>query len=245
MKQTAIFRKIMDSRVIFYVAGALFLILFGAYSLLVKKRFLVNLDFDTTVRIQDKVPVHLDPLLSLFSLFGSFEVTLTVLIIILLVRRKIGGVLIFMYFGIAHIVEIIGKSFLSHPGPPFMFFRYDLHFFFPSTYVQTGSSYPSGHSMRTVFLGILFLYLIVMSPRLHLLIKIAACAGIICFMGIMLISRVSLGEHWSTDVLGGSLLGVAFGFFSVPLLNTDYKGSHRGRRMASVLLQTVKGSKKA
>ena len=50
------------------------------------------------------------------------------------------------------VVEILGKSFLHHPPPPFMFFRYDLGFQFPTSYVQTGNSYPSGHAMRMVFL---------------------------------------------------------------------------------------------
>ena len=35
---------------------------------------------------------------------------------------------------------------------------------------------------------------------------------VFCF--VVLISRISLGEHWTTDVIGGGLLGASFAFLS-------------------------------
>jgi len=193
--------------------------LFAVFSFLVKKRFLVGLDFDTTVKIQDRIPLSYDETLSFFSILGSFEITIVILILFLLLKRRIAGALLIGFFGFAHVIELAGKLFLKHPGPPFLFFRYNLDFLFPTSYVQTGSSYPSGHSMRTVYLAILFLYFIATHKKFPPIVRFLMCSLIVGFVGIMLISRVSLGEHWSTDVVGGSLLGVAFAFFSIAVLH--------------------------
>lgn len=220
------------------------LIFFVSFSLLVKEDHFKSFDFDMTVKIQDNIPRSFDTIFSTFSLIGSFETTLIILLAILFIkmvkphrkdkqfslknsfiyflRNGVLGSFIFMVFFIAHIVEIIGKSFLDHAGPPYMFFRNDIPFFFPTTYIphQAGieGSYPSGHSMRTVFLSILFLGIILQSKKISLFLKTLLSMGIIIFTAIMLISRVTLGEHWTTDVIAGSFLGLGFGLISLIFL---------------------------
>lgn len=202
----------------YLLAGSAGIFLFAVFSFVVKKRLLVGLDFDTTVRIQGRIPLSFDEFLSFFSIMGSFEITIILLILFLVIKRKIAGVILIAFFGFAHVIELAGKYYLKHPGPPFMFFRYNLDFLFPTSYVQTGSSYPSGHSMRTVYLAVLFIYFIATHNKFPPIVRFLMCSFIVGFVGIMLVSRVSLGEHWSTDVIGGSILGVAFAFFSIAVL---------------------------
>lgn len=194
------------------------LIAFTVYTFVVKNDSLNRFDFATTVKIQNYVPKTFDVPLSIFSLIGSFEITFPVLLLIIIRRKKTTGLIALVFFGGAHLVELLGKSFLEHPGPPLALFRYNIPFLFPSSYIQPGSSYPSGHSLRTVFLASLFFFLIKNSPKISRNKKIIINLSLIIFTVLMLFTRVSLGEHWSTDVVGGALLGAAFALTSLIFL---------------------------
>lgn len=210
----AVFKK---EKFRFIIYGTVILAIFYIFSFFVKEDVFTKFDFDMTVKIQNQIPIRLDPYLSAFSLLGSFEVTLGILLVLIVIRRKIQGTLLVGMFGFMHVVEIIGKAFLDHPATPFMFHRYALDFFFPSGYIQPGGSYPSGHSMRTAYLAFLFLFVINKS-KLSKNVKLGGYFLVLGVYFIMFVSRISLGEHWTTDVIGGSLLGAAFALFSLVLL---------------------------
>lgn len=209
---------VMKKKKLFLILGVFFLLIFICFTYIVKKDGLTQFDFNTTVKIQSHIPKKTDLVLSFLSLLGSFEIMITLLILMIIYRKKIIGFFAIFMFFIAHVLEIIGKSFLTHPGPPFLFFRYNIPFLFPSSYIQPGSSYPSGHSLRIVIVSIVALYLFTINKKLRPIYKYILSGIVFCLMILMLISRVSLGEHWTTDVIGGSLLGASMGFFSILFL---------------------------
>jgi undecaprenyl-diphosphatase len=207
----------MRKKVLLILISLFFFAVFVAFSYLVKTKILNQIDFNMTVRLQNRIPVKYDGFLSSLSLIGSFEILAGIIFLIAILRKKFVSLFIFIPFAMAHIIETIGKALFYHPGPPYLFFRYNIDFLFPSSYIQPGSSYPSGHSLRIVFISFIFFSLIKKS-KLRSAIKILLIFFLLVFNILMLVSRVSLGEHWTTDVVGGALLGLSSGIFALIFL---------------------------
>lgn len=190
--------------------------LFVYFSKLVGKDIFKQFDLNTTVRLQDYIPHLLDLPFSVLSIVGSAEVTTLIWLIILIYifAKKFWFTFasLFLFFG-SIIVEIFGKTVFYHPGPSHLFYRGVINFDLPSHYIKTEYSYPSGHVTRTTF--ILTFLLGWLAFRGSGVKRIYGQITLIFLLLAMLVSRIYLGEHWASDVIGGLLLGSSFGLLSV------------------------------
>ena len=135
-----------------------------------------------------------------------FLVVLTILLFILIKNKKI-GVSIFSNLVIITILNQLLKRILQRPRPT----EYRI-------IEETGYSFPSGHSMVSMaFYGYL-IYLIYKYVKNKYIkwMSIVLLSALICSIGI---SRIYLGVHYTSDVLGGFLISISYLIIYISAIN--------------------------
>lgn len=201
--------------IVLFISATLILFLFVFFSYLVHKDLFTQFDFNATVRLQDNIPRRFDEIFSLLSFIGSFEPMALILIAVLVFIRKFRGIIVLGFFALFHAVEIFGKVFVNHLPPPEFMIRTERLLNFPQFHVRSEFSYPSGHAGRNIFLSLILLFFILRFKKLSFFGKWGMIGVILVFDISMLVSRVYLGEHWSSDVIGGIILGTAMALFGL------------------------------
>ena len=166
-------------------------------------------DWESVAVLQAALPRALDVPFSVLSLIGTAEVTGLILLVIVFYARPARRVPLILAFGIATIVELVGKTIINQPTTPYYLLRYVSFMPILSAEVNPGFSFPSGHALRTTFIVIVLIGMIAASS-LHRATRHWIYVFLLVFEGVMLVSRVYLAEHWLTDVIGGAFLGAAF-----------------------------------
>ena len=139
------------------------------------------------------------PIAKFITNFGGaiFLAVLTIILFILIKNKKI-GVSIFSNLVIITVLNQLLKNILQRPRPT----EYRI-------IEETGYSFPSGHSMISMaFYGYL-IYLIYKYVKNKYVkwISMALLSLLICSIGI---SRIYLGVHYTSDVLGGFLISISY-----------------------------------
>lgn len=132
-----------------------------------------------------------------FGLFWVFMPSAGVLMVSLLLLRRYADVsMLFvslMIIGAGNELKLI----VDRPRP-------DLQIFEP---VQSSSSFPSGHSLLAIILGGVLIYLVGLWVKPILARRIIQAALILVIAG-MGMSRVYMGVHWPSDVIGSYMSGL-------------------------------------
>jgi undecaprenyl-diphosphatase len=135
---------------------------------------------------------------------------------LLLSRRYLNALLIAASIGSASLLVGVLKTAFGRGRPDIAF----------AELVQSGLSFPSGHASMSavVFLTLGALLADTHARQCERLYIVSAAALLALMVGI---SRVALGVHWATDVLGGWAFGTAWAIAWLLLVHT-----RRARRLA-------------
>ena len=148
------------------------------------------------------------PIAKVITNFGGaiFLIVVTIVLFILIKNKKI-RLSIFSNLVIITILNQLLKRILQRPRPT----EYRI-------IEETGYSFPSGHSMISMaFYGYL-IYLIYKYVKNKYIkwISIILLSILICVIGI---SRIYLGVHYTSDVLGGFLISISYLIIYISAIN--------------------------
>lgn len=148
------------------------------------------------------------PIAKFITNFGGaiFVISLTTILFFVIEDKKI-GISIITNLGIVTILNQIIKFIMQRPRPTE--FR---------IIEETGYSFPSGHSMVSLaFYGYLIYLIYKYINNKHLKrTLIIILSVLICIIGV---SRIYLGVHYTSDVLGGFLISFAYLIIYIELVN--------------------------
>ena len=143
----------------------------------------------------------MDALMNFFTLLGSvyvIPILFAAAIIVLIVQRRPGAALFLtVASGGALLLNGAMKLFFERPRPQV-----------PWANVLPDYSFPSGHTMNSVaFYGALAVIVWSIAGRRWGIVAVIAATVLCTLIGI---SRIYLGYHYFTDVIGGALAGVSW-----------------------------------
>lgn len=184
----------------FIVAGILVIALI-AIMVLIKNGGIVNFDNNVFNLVTANENIYLENMYGVFTFLGSTAfivgACLAIFIIFIIIKKKEIGFVIVGSVIISTVVNNVIKLIFRRPRPEVR-----------RLVVEKSFSFPSGHTMAAVTLyGILIFF--VMKSKLNKVLKIAISIVLGLLPICVAVSRIYLGAHFASDVIGAAITSTA------------------------------------
>lgn len=151
-------------------------------------------------------------MLIMTNLFEVVPLVLITFFIAILIYYKKGlrdDLLFIISLGIGEVFVFVLKNFFDISRP------------LNGLVVETSKSFPSGHATAVTIFFVMLMYLFAKDMnKVWRTVFVVFCVLMITLVSV---SRLYLGVHWLSDVLGGVALGLFVSYISVAIFNKLYK----------------------
>ncbi len=183
----------------------LFFILFIIWAFLMKNNKLIKIDNN----IYSKMVIK-EPRITFLKIFTNLASTIFFIIVcvllLIVLKNKSLAILISLLMIIDSLLIFTFKHLFKRERPNIK-----------RLVREKGYSFPSGHSVSAIFFYGLVAFFIILSS-LAIPLKVGLCAIICLIIFIIGYSRIYLGVHYFSDVIGGFFLGSSYVLLVVYLL---------------------------
>lgn len=182
-----------------WIMFALLLISFTTLAICIKTGSIVSFDNAIYSIVTYNTNTILDNMNHIFTFLGSTSLMVGLAVIcLILIKDKKKAIIICACLLISIILNIGIKSTFMRERPEVR-----------KLVEESSFSFPSGHTTAAVSLYGIFVYYI-LKMKINNNIKIIASIGLIILMFLVAWSRVYLGAHFGSDVIGASVISAAF-----------------------------------
>lgn len=199
--------------------GSIFLLLFVFIGYVVKfyphSTILTTFDMGIIQHVQGFIEPKITEIMTFITSLGSpaFDIMVSVIIFAVFVFKRRYVEAIYLAINMA-LIAGVGNQVLK------LIFHRERPDFLRLTF-ESGYSYPSGHAMGSLLLyGTIFILVCTMtkSKALHWLTGLV-CAVLVIGVGI---SRIYLGVHYPSDIIGGWLMAGGYLLLTYPIFRQKY-----------------------
>ena len=145
-----------------------------------------------------------------FTFLGDYYIPIAILVCILIfIKNKWYFILQTACYSIAGIITYFSKLLAARPRPM------DAMIKMPTTY-----SFPSGHTLTSIVFYVMLMYILTFKMdknKRHVLMII-----MLFFASFIALSRIYLGVHYFSDVLGGAIIAIILIFMFTNIIRKNY-----------------------
>lgn len=149
----------------------------------------------------------LDLFFMYYTIAGDGLVSLAVVILFLLLKRKKEGLTLLIAYITSGLFTQLLKNLFHQPRPNLYFsqLKINYNYFVEGVTLYSNNSFPSGHTASAFAMATVFALLYKQKSISCLAVILAVLVGY---------SRIYLAQHFLSDVLAGALTGILFGMLS-------------------------------